>query len=462
MKGPSHSDIGRRTSPEVGSSGNEAEIRHEMHFPAPPDSSRLDLLRCHITTRNFFALLLGKPLVGLTFYQALTDLHERLQVYMPINTNCALVIVRSLMEHRLHNVCNDPAAAAGLLGWSEHPEVCWQEGWREGFVHCSGMYAQLRSMPESRDISHVSRAILERAHLEREVRIQEAEDRLSTFMFEDIRPAFSAQSSATCASFDRFRRFLQQFYEKVYKCWPPQKDQASENSWLTRTIASELEKDFGALYEYCVNREVVWNESKEQNQQNRTMVRETDGAVVDVKTNNIRLAELFGRFDQKHKFSRIPFPYPLLPISIPVGGDARQQRQPLFGSKRKALEKRIIHAYSEASNALVLESKTTGNGLVKAFVQFEKTDHPGEVDPRDARKGRWVLLYGILQVLSRISVDTPDLYFTDNVSYFLNPRLKGTPPWNYGADNMYEEASPINSHCRRVSESWRKDNATAG
>ena len=61
-----------------------------------------------------------------------------------------------------------------------------------------------------------------------------------------------------------------------------------------------------------------------------------------------------------------------------------------------------------------------------------------------------MLIYGVLQVLATISVDTPHLYFKDNVSYFLNPRLKGTPPWEIGVDHRFEEASPYYSHCWNV------------
>jgi len=61
-----------------------------------------------------------------------------------------------------------------------------------------------------------------------------------------------------------------------------------------------------------------------------------------------------------------------------------------------------------------------------------------------------MLIYGVLQVLATISVDTPHLYFRNNVSYFLNPRLKGTPPWELAKDHAFEEASPFDSHCWTV------------
>ena len=83
--------LGRRAphlSSDVPKVGHDAQFRYEIHFPAPDGASRTEILRHHITTRNFFALLLIKPLVGLTYYQALIDLHERLLMLMPKESNC--------------------------------------------------------------------------------------------------------------------------------------------------------------------------------------------------------------------------------------------------------------------------------------------------------------------------------------------------------------------------------------
>ena len=411
-------------------------IRYEIYFPAPSDASRVDILRHHLTTRNFFALLLARPLVGLTFFQALIDLHERIRLYNPRDPNAALTIIKCLMENNLHNVCNDPAAAAGLLAWSEDEEVCWQEGWREGFVHCSGMYSQLRRLPEYRDLSHTSRALLERAHLERQVRLQETEDRLVSFEFGDMWPESVSHLRTWRSSFDRFRGFLQEFYEREYRSWPPKAALlGSDASWLSRSLVVRLQSDCDALYDYLVDRDIVWDTSK-----GRELIRGSTGG------SDSFLAEIFYRFDQRHKIGHIPHPYPLLPSSMPDG--QQKSKSGLFGSKTKALEKRIAHAYAEASN-LPAHRKTTdmmANTLVEAFTIFEKTDHPADIDLGAARKGRWMLLYGLLQTLSRVSIDTPDLYFTGDVSYFLNPRLKGTPPWSYGSGNVYEEAQPRMAH----------------
>ena len=429
MKGLSLGSKSRQTGPDP---IEEAPIHHEIHFPPPPDASRMDILRHHITTRNLLALLMDKPLVGLTYYQALVDLQERCEDLIP-DSNSAQLLIRALIKNRLHNVSNDPAAAAGLLAWSE--DNFWQEGWREGYVHCSGMYPRLRKMPEFRDISHVSRTLLERSNLELQVKIQETEDRLSTFQFLDMWPARRDQQTSVPISFNSFRRFLIRHYEKVYKAWPPRPAQELD-AWLTRDLVVQLQKDFAALYNLYVDQDVVWDET------DKHMIRKTDCIPMRVQNDNdFCLEKTVVAFDVKHKYHHIPNPHPLLPQSFQVSQAARQsQSKPLFSSKTKALEKRVLAASTEASNAILLGPEITTNSLVEAFRKFERSDRLGEDDPRIVRKARWVLLYGILQVLSNIATNTPHLWFKDNVNYYLNSRLKGMPPWKT-ADSMFEDAT---------------------
>ena len=105
------------------------DVVYRLEIAAPTSGSKVDVLRHHVTTRNFFAFLRRQPLVGFTFYQALVDLQERLETYLPATTDCAGAIKSYLVAIGLVNVCNEPRAAAGLLAWSE--DIRWDEGWRE-------------------------------------------------------------------------------------------------------------------------------------------------------------------------------------------------------------------------------------------------------------------------------------------------------------------------------------------
>lgn len=104
-------------------------VSYQIYMDPPARGSKVDILRHHITTRNFFAFLRRKSLVGFTFYQALVDLRDRLEEYLPPTIDCAAALRSYLVTLGLVNVSNEPRAAAGLLAWSE--DVRWNEGWRE-------------------------------------------------------------------------------------------------------------------------------------------------------------------------------------------------------------------------------------------------------------------------------------------------------------------------------------------
>ena len=120
------------------------------------------------------------------------------------------------------------------------------------------------------------------------------------------------------------------------------------------------------------------------------------------------------------------------------------------------MEKRVLHACLESTNSLHVRAEIASNGLVEAFLRFEKTDLISEGNPREARQGRWILIYSILQMLATMSVDTPRLWFTD-VPYFLNPRLDACPPWHLKAEETLEKASPMLSHCWTAPMSWKRE-----
>jgi hypothetical protein len=69
------------------------------------------------------------------------------------------------------------------------------------------------------------------------------------------------------------------------------------------------------------------------------------------------------------------------------------------------------------------------------------------MSPREARLGRWVLLYGVLQVLSTLSVDVQGLKYTDDVRSFLCTDLKRMPEWVSNGQIEHLEATQKQSWC---------------
>ena len=475
----------------------DGQISYEIYFPTPPNMTKLDQLQHYITTRNLFALLYHTSLVGMSIHQALSDLHARLESYMPPGSDNIGTIINYLSSRGIDDARNDPETAVGLLAWSESTEVRWEEGWRESFLHCGGMYSWLESCVDYNQLSPVTRALLERAHLETQLRIQAAEERLAAFQYSDVWPtavALTANASGPVvaapakAAADRLQRFLVQYYTREFGLWPPASqdvngiahggEEGEEGVWLTRTVAQLLQRDFAALYDYLVDRDIVWDESEARSRK-WMMVSESGNRGFEADTPDLPMTNMFIEFDNKHRFPHIPHPYPLVPESVPTlpgvsssnkgastggrfGGKlSKKSSNTSPATNEVATERRMQLAYTEATNLYVLGSEFTHSNLIDAFAKFEKADYIGETAPSTARRGRWILIYGVLQTLASISVDAPNVRYSDGVSYHLSPHLKGVrlPPWKSGrgSHRNFYEAAHESSHCWTVPETWNRD-----
>ena len=114
----------------------------EVYVAAPDD---VPPFQWHVTTRNFFAWVTKKPLVGATLGEALIDLLDRMQLYRPQadNTGDILAYVEHMEYLRFDN-CPDHALA--LLRFAEHYQL--EELWIDAFSHCVGMSETLCSSRE--------------------------------------------------------------------------------------------------------------------------------------------------------------------------------------------------------------------------------------------------------------------------------------------------------------------------
>lgn len=517
--------IPRRASATSGSTSTtiaDGQISYEIYFPPPSNVSRLEQLRYHITTRNVFALFCHVSLVGLSLHQTLTDLYQRLEEYSsPGHVDNLLTIMSYVSSRGLDDVRNNPETAVGLLAWSEDPKVRWEEAWRETFVHAAGLYgtsrgrATIDSCPDFKSLSPITRALLERASLETQLRLQVAEERLATFSFADMWPSSPpgpSQFNQAKEAADRLQQFFLEYYKNLHGGrWPPpvssngnvqeaQVMDSGEATWLTRTVAQALQKDFGALYDYLVNRDIVWDVSETRPSRKWLMVSEIGNKAFEADTTDLPITDMLIEFDNKQRYPHIPHPYPLVPESIPslarTTAPATSVASPVsagssggmgflkrskpanepevvspVGTHRPspAIERRVHLAYTESTNIYILGSDFSQSDLLDAFVKFEKADHVGQIDPSLARRARWVLIYGILQTLASVAVDAPSVRYRDGVPYHLSPQLKGAriPPWSKKSKVVstsslnYMGASHELSYCWMAHLTWTANNTSA-
>jgi hypothetical protein len=117
-----------------------------LFIPAPEETSRQDSFKWHLTTRNFFAFLLGKPLVGYHMGQAFVDLQERLQLFRSgvIDNHQDFLQYAEDQGYRDFAECTDYALAS--LFYAETFKL--RPAWIDAFAHCVGMNESLSLSPE--------------------------------------------------------------------------------------------------------------------------------------------------------------------------------------------------------------------------------------------------------------------------------------------------------------------------
>lgn len=432
-------------------------IQHEIYIPWPGAETGIQSTIWHITTRNFFAVMYdASALVGTTLHEAMFKLFERINMYpdyLDRHISKVAWITDYIVRHKFDDVRNNPSYAASLLGFSETPGVQWREGYIEAFVHCAGMLNMgLQTIPEWRYITPHTKMFLQNASMEIEERIHRAQVWLLSFDFNEMWPATSAPASPARGCFDRLRKWLCKYYENAFLHWPP----TNENTWLTHDMVVRLSNDFYGLYDYLVDRDIIFDGSEYRPAQ-KWAITSKSGQSFRADSTDLPFTDILLSFDSRNKFPHIPHPYPTVPPSVPVANrhkSAFTLKKPTSPGDLLAQSRRKALSYAEASNVYILRDQYMHTDLVTNFIRFEQSDMIDTLDPYEARRGRWVLIYGILQVLATISVDSPNLRYKEGARYHLSPQMKGVVPWAERGSPPEEEAEHTRSHCWVVPNTW--------
>jgi len=110
---------------------------YELFIPAPNEYLKEAAFRWHLTTRNFFAFLYGKPLVGVHFGKTLVELQELLHLFRSGNSNNDNDLMKYLENLGYLEFAHCPDYSLGLLQFAEHYQL--KELWIDAFTHCVGM-----------------------------------------------------------------------------------------------------------------------------------------------------------------------------------------------------------------------------------------------------------------------------------------------------------------------------------
>lgn len=432
-------------------------IQHEIYISWPGAETGIHSTIWHITTRNYFAVMYdASALVGTTLHEAMIKLFERITLYPDyLNKGIGPVawLTDFIVRHEFDDVRNNPSYAASLLAFSEAPGVQWREGYIEAFVHCVGMLnLGLQTIPEWRHITPHTKMFLQNANMEIEERIHRAQAWLLSFDFSEMWPATAVAPSAARGCFDRLRKWLQKYYENAFLHWPPSNDQ----TWLTRDMVVRLSNDFHGLYDYLVDRDIMFDGTEYRPGQ-KWAITSRSGQNFRADTFELPFTDILLGFDNRNGLPHIPHPYPICPTSVAVQSKSKTPfviKKPNSPSDTLAQNRRKALSYAEASNVYTLRDQYMHTDLVTNFIRFEQSDQVESLDPFEARRGRWLLIYGILQVLATVSVDSPNLRFKDGAQYHICPQMKGVVPWAERGSPPEEEAEHKRSHCWIVPSTW--------
>jgi hypothetical protein len=118
----------------------------ELYIPAPGHASREEAFNWHVTTRNFFAYVLGQPLVGRHMGQAFVDLYERMELFRSghVNNHQDFLTYAENQGYRDLVECTDYALAS--LFYAERYKL--KDVWIDAFAHCVGMGDSISESPE--------------------------------------------------------------------------------------------------------------------------------------------------------------------------------------------------------------------------------------------------------------------------------------------------------------------------
>ncbi|KAK7923992.1 hypothetical protein PG985_006046 [Apiospora marii] len=405
------------------SSGREYSTRHsrhrqyrtELYIPAPPGLDKSQAYRFHLATRNFFAFLFRRSLVGEHLGSALITLAETMHLFRNPDVDNLSDLMSYMDEEGYLYLKSQPSHALAILHLAEVLQI--RDLYINAFAHCCGMSDQLFLGPEYQLVSSVTRRLIRRAKVEMELRLGQMGSMLKTFLQDELSEAHLGLNPGARAHLERFRTLLQGVYATKFGYYPPP-------SIDPRTTVFELDvfrvmsRDFKALYRYLVNEDLD----------------STQGVPI-VSQGGICTLQSVQAFDTRYRFTTLSKPFPLLPQLQPT---TISKRTSWFGiyTKPGATQKANTHvALLKATNQGKMS--LLENDLVRAYRKFEedsiynplKADRLENLSPVDARKVRWILVYTVHQCLRQVMQPPPEIKDAADTPYHLCISTTNIPPW---------------------------------
>lgn len=387
---------------------------YELYIPAPTSLSRDQAYEYHLTTRNFFAYATSRPVVGEKLGVALADLLARIKEWQPQTT--VADFMSYCKKQGYEDMAQNADYAIACLTLADQAKL--NDLWVESFVHCVGMHNQLSASPEFDGLSETTKTLITCASSKLDTHMTRAVRALGSFLEDDLGVERLGLSKAARNHLDRFRSRLHSYYVSKLGYFPPDQDKPwNKRLWTDMCYA------FQSLYEYLVDSESTIDPTN-----NRGL------------TGGICVMQNIQAFDQHHGYTPLPHPLPLLPdLTTRKRADLQTA---LRGFKRGKLDSSINcevsppHALAQATNSQ--NPDVMACELVQVYQHFERQRLEEKLSVVDARKTRWLLIYGILQTLISITKAPKEVHDTKTPTYPVCVHTTG-PPWLRDAARSSQE-----------------------
>ena len=262
-------------------------------------------------------------------------------------------------------------------------------------------------------IGRVTKALITRAYLEMDLHLGRATTALGTFLEDELSSAHVGLSGPARMHLDNFRSFLYSYYVAKHGYWPPPRSRT-----LPKSLYRSMYLEFCHLYDFLADKE-----SSGESQ----LWQSSNGGICVVQN--------IDAFNRRQKLKPLPYPVPLIPQEKSRTDSQRSLRGFRIGSRKSGPNRaeRVRESLRSATNRT--EEAVFDCPLVQRYISFED-EYAAKPDAKislaDARRVRWILIYGVLQTVVSLIQAPAEVRHPEKPDYPLCVLTVGMPPWKKG------------------------------
>ncbi|PKS10366.1 hypothetical protein jhhlp_002117 [Lomentospora prolificans] len=390
----------------------------ELYIPPPPGANKAQAFAYHLATRNFFAWICRRSLVGEHLGWALAGLISSMRELRHPGAENVKDLIDYMEQEGYLNMRNNPDHALAILHVAETYRL--RGMYVDAFAHCTGMFWDLEFSAEYQYTSLASKDLLSRARAELDFRLTRATFQLRTFGKDAFTASEFGLKGGAVSHMERFRKFLFAFYSAKFGRYPPPPP-PNFTGMFKKDVYYTMRDDFECL------RDLLVDQSDSGTATSKRTTSDKSG---------IDILHLIRSYDAQWRYETQSHPLPLLPDLIDTTSAWRRMTRLNRGNKLKPDERLLAHAslvkaYNTANPYIIR------NNLVQAYRRFEedlvmspsKFDKKENLSLPDGRKLRWAIVYAICQVLRDITEAPKEVFDTDDIDYHIAISTESLPPW---------------------------------